>query len=498
MATNGANGKTLAAIYTRVSTLDQGRGASLETQTTDCRRYCESNGLLVVAEFQDTLSGMRADRLQYQEMLRRAEAGDFQVIVCWKMDRFGRDRLESGFQIRELQRVGVRVDSATEPNDSPLLRNILMDFAEEESRRTSQRVSANKRTRAQQGRWTGPAPFGYRAVPHPEGGRVLEPDKDAPLVAELFEMYLSGHYTLANLRDHLEKHSASSRRPTRRSSVHKLLQNPIYAGIVRYGRQFQSKVQVLSPMERKERVFEAAGQHQAIVDLETYRKVQARLENNRLERTGRPRTAHLFVGLTWCWCGSRYSAHRTTGDGVSYYCSRRTDSGKCDNPSVTERRLRAAVLAPIEALLETLHQEDIQQATREKLQKQANDTRNEDRAAQVGLEKKLDQLKRRLSRYEEMYADAEMSRDRYLDQRGTLEPQIQALEVQLTERPRLALPDIEQFFAMADALEGQPPDNEEWREIVGGMVDRIIISGHDIRVEWKEAFAGLLETANGS
>ncbi|HZA24199.1 MAG TPA: recombinase family protein, partial [Dehalococcoidia bacterium] len=103
--------KPQAAIYTRVSTLDQQGGASLTTQKADCARYAEASGMIVTHEYLDVQSGLKSDRAQYQAMLRAAQAGEFQRIIVWKMDRFGRDRIESGYQLRALQQIGVRVDS---------------------------------------------------------------------------------------------------------------------------------------------------------------------------------------------------------------------------------------------------------------------------------------------------------------------------------------------------------------------------------------------------
>ena len=51
-----------AAIYIRVSGHRQEDGASLDVQLDACRRYCESHGLLVMAEFRDVQSGLDADR----------------------------------------------------------------------------------------------------------------------------------------------------------------------------------------------------------------------------------------------------------------------------------------------------------------------------------------------------------------------------------------------------------------------------------------------------
>jgi hypothetical protein len=68
------------------------------------------------------------------------------------------------------------------------------------------------------------------------------------------------------------------------------------------------------------------------------------------------------------------------------------------------------------------------------------------------------------------------------------------------------LPDMEQFFALADALEGDPPDDQEWREIIEGLVDKVVIEGSGdgrksqatIKVIWKPEFKSLLETTSQS
>jgi hypothetical protein len=60
------------------------------------------------------------------------------------------------------------------------------------------------------------------------------------------------------------------------------------------------------------------------------------------------------------------------------------------------------------------------------------------------------------------------------------------------------LPDIDLLFVIADALEGEPPDDTEWRDILTGLVDKIIVEGKPatVRVIWKESFAPLFELTN--
>jgi hypothetical protein len=63
-------------------------------------------------------------------------------------------------------------------------------------------------------------------------------------------------------------------------------------------------------------------------------------------------------------------------------------------------------------------------------------------------------------------------------------------------QPQAPAPDLDSLFAMADALEGEPLDDQEWRTVIEGTVERITISGREIRVEWKDTFKPLLEIAH--
>jgi DNA invertase Pin-like site-specific DNA recombinase len=443
---------------------------------------------MVGAEFQDLQSGLKSDRVQYQEMLRAASAGEFDCIVVWKLDRFGRDRVESGIQLRELQKVGVRVDSATEPNDSLLLRNILMDFAEEESRRISLRVSANKRTRAQEGRRTSKPPFGYSNVAHPQGGRSLEPNQDAPIVTEVFRMYASGRHSLADLRDYINRGSTSPNRPKTRAGVHHLLKNPVYVGHIRHGVWARSTIQIKSKSERQAEIFEVEGAHEPLVDQATFEKVQQRLQSNRGRASGAPHSPFLFAGMIRCACGYRYTGHRTGSKTIAYYCTRKNDAGDCDSHSINESRIKEVILPPIETLLARLSQKDVRKAVRKELILQQEEARSIIRQAKESLSETQKRLEGRLSSLEDAYLDGDIPRERYLVKRDEIMGQLQEVQAQLAAKPHLALPDMDQLFALANALEGEPPDDLEWRDIIEGTVDRIVIEGRNVKVEWKPGY----------
>jgi DNA invertase Pin-like site-specific DNA recombinase len=76
-----------AAIYARVSTLDQ----HVENQLVELGQYCERRGW-AATEFVDRgVSGAKDRRPALEEMLKAAKRRKFDVVVCWRLDRLGRN-----------------------------------------------------------------------------------------------------------------------------------------------------------------------------------------------------------------------------------------------------------------------------------------------------------------------------------------------------------------------------------------------------------------------
>src|SRR4051812_6587795 len=92
-----------AAIYARVSTLDQ----HCEMQLTELRVDLERRGWVRVEEYVEMRS-TRKRRPQLERLLEDAGRGRFSVVVCWKLDRFGRSVQELCENIAALDRAGVR------------------------------------------------------------------------------------------------------------------------------------------------------------------------------------------------------------------------------------------------------------------------------------------------------------------------------------------------------------------------------------------------------
>jgi hypothetical protein len=188
-----------------------------------------------------------------------------------------------------LQRSGEE-DSAS----GKLVEGILASIAEFYSANLGQEIRKGLDQKAAQGGWPARAPFGYRNFrrdgPGRRGESVLEPDHQSSLVVWAFERYATGELSLDRLTDSLAEKGLrnSLGNPPGKSAVHRMLRNPVYAGIVRW------------------RGVEREGTHTPLVSCDLFDKVQGVLDAH---STGGERSwkhDHYLKGTLVCAeCGSR-------------------------------------------------------------------------------------------------------------------------------------------------------------------------------------------------
>lgn len=188
------DGPTRAAIYARTSSPNQRFGYSLDEQVDRCWDQCQMMDWEVRYIHKDEAeSGKDIERPHFQMMMGQAEAGAFDVIVFWKLDRFCRsliDMLEVEEQLREW---GVALHSVTEQIDttSPVgrfnFRN-LASAAELERDMISQRSRMGMHALAKQHKWPNKVPpLGYKKK---DGGKLEIDNEEADLVRRIFLMYI--------------------------------------------------------------------------------------------------------------------------------------------------------------------------------------------------------------------------------------------------------------------------------------------------------------------
>ena len=153
-----------AAIYARVSTLDQ----EPENQLAELRRYVQARGWTATEFVERGVSGSRDRRPALDAVLTDIKRRQFDVLVCWRLDRLGRSLKHLMTLLDELQALGVAFVSLVEGIDATtpagkLQMHIPAAIAEFERARIAERVRAGlARARTNGKRLSRP----YVEIPH--------------------------------------------------------------------------------------------------------------------------------------------------------------------------------------------------------------------------------------------------------------------------------------------------------------------------------------------
>ena len=146
-----AERKVRAAIYARVSTVEQ----NPEAQLQDLRAFVENRGFILHKEYVDKVSGDVASRskkrkrkdLAYEQLMADASKRLFDCVIVWKYDRFARSLSVLVTALDEFKSLGIDFISITQAIDTTtptgrLFYNVIGSFAEFEKALIGERVKA--------------------------------------------------------------------------------------------------------------------------------------------------------------------------------------------------------------------------------------------------------------------------------------------------------------------------------------------------------------------
>ncbi len=147
-----------AAIYARVSTSDQNNAIQIRELTEYIeRRHWEAAGV-----YQDQISGAKVSRPGLDRLMADARQRQFDAVLVWKLDRFGRSLVHCVSGIQELASLGIRFIATSQGLDtdesnpaSKLLLHILAAVAQFERELIRERVSAGMRSAQAKGTRSG-------------------------------------------------------------------------------------------------------------------------------------------------------------------------------------------------------------------------------------------------------------------------------------------------------------------------------------------------------
>ena len=145
-----------AALYARVSTL----GQQPENQIAELRAYADARGWTITEYVDRGVSGSKDSRPALDRLLADARRRKVDVLLCWRLDRLGRNLRHLVVLLEELRSVGVDFVSLGEGIDATtpagkLQLHILAALAEFERERIRERVLAGLQRARAQGRRLG-------------------------------------------------------------------------------------------------------------------------------------------------------------------------------------------------------------------------------------------------------------------------------------------------------------------------------------------------------
>ena len=275
-----------AVVYARYSSHKQGE-QSIEGQLAAAYKYASEHGYTIIHEYVDRAqTGRNDDREQFQQMLKDTAKRQFEAIIIWKIDRFGRNREEIAFNKYRCKKNGVKVlytaESIPDTPEGIILEAVLEGMAEYYSVQLATNVKRGMDNVTRKGQSVGGTiPLGYRSV-----NKKLEPDpKTAPLVKQIFEMYAKGQ-TQKEIVDHLNAEGLRTRKgkPLTVNSIRAVLKNKKYIGIYHYNGIEYPDTEI-----------------PALVDVETFDKVQRLLvQNKRAPARKWTKADYMLTGKLFC------------------------------------------------------------------------------------------------------------------------------------------------------------------------------------------------------
>lgn len=294
------------------------------------------------------------DRPALRQLLKDIETGQVDVVVVYKIDRLTRSladfsKLVEIFDAKSVSFVAITQQFNTTTSMGRLTLNVLLSFAQFERELASERVRDKVAASRKKGKWTGGSlPLGYDS----KDKKLVVNPAEAKTVRLIYQRYLAVK-SLQKLIDELNAKAVVTKVrevanksaggvPFTYGSLAYLLKNRIYLGETGHGGSW------------------FAGEHEPIIDRDTFEKVQQLLHTNSAGRVGRrQQTGALLTGLVFDDRGNRMSPSFTVKRGVRYpfYVSsallrgRKSQSGSV--PRISSSTIEGIVLRAVRQRVET-------------------------------------------------------------------------------------------------------------------------------------------------
>jgi site-specific DNA recombinase len=363
-------------LYVRVSSEKQAeKELPITAQVNELKRASKVNGWNIIKIFIDEAQSARSDRRpEFQSMIHYAKTHRdlIDAVVVWKFSRFARNREDSILYKKRLSKYGVVVISVNEKiDDSPagrMLEGMIELVDEFYIYNLIQDVKRGLKENARKGfRNGGVPPIGYKAAKVMDGNcerSKLAPDPEhAPTIVRVFDMAAEGKGA-KEIAKILNQEGVRTNRGKKWKAnlINRILKNEKYIGTAIWNAR------------DPENVIRVENNHKAIVDKETFKKVQKSLKT-RSPAITHPRTInsrYILNDLLYCGrCGYKmFGAAAKSGKYHYYECGNRHNngSGTCDLQAIPQEKLEDFVIERLkDAILTDENIKDMVELTNDEL-----------------------------------------------------------------------------------------------------------------------------------
>ena len=503
------NRKRKVAVYGRVSTEHEAQIAALENQMQwydDQARY-HPNWEIQDRYIDEGITGTQAKkRPSFLRMIDDARQGKFDLIVTREVCRFARNVVDILVITRELKGIGVEVyfiedNIWTMDGDGELRLSLMATLAQEESRKTSERVRAGQKVSREKGVLYGNGNIlGYDRV----GDTYQINEEQAETVRMIFDLYLQGKGSLQIANELNARHRKSAMGLVRwsASSVVRVLKNATYTGTKCYNKSrnnnFLEQHRVLN-LDASTYQYQE-GDFPAIVSKEIWNKAQSIRINRRKAvalRDGKVtisnRTSEdIWVNKLRCSCGyacrrDKWHVRKDGSASYGYQCYNRINNGSkqkreemgldsegyCGIRMYGDWKLEFMSDVLFSRIFTDKHL--VIEKALELLQKHYKESAGVEQRAVGDVQGQLAKINNRLQNLMIMRADGEIGKEDYQSLCGQLEAEKQRLESKLSELPESGGEsglDLEQIRTALQDLVGLE-DGKVSRELIDQIVYRV-------------------------
>lgn len=461
------------AIYLRKSRADMeaeklGEGETLARHKKILTELAAKKGLYIGGIYQELVSGDTIDaRPEIQRLINDCYSGKYKGILIVEVTRLSRGNQGDAQTIMDCLKYsnmnnGVLVITPTKTYDIAHSQEDeeYMEFELFMSRREykmiHKRMERGRRQAVVEGNFMGTyRPYGYNIVKTKTGRTLVPNEAEAPVIKQIFEWSAKDNLTTFEIAKRLTALGAptySGDTVWSKESIREYLSNPVYMGKVKWNNRMRIKtmvngeLKITRPRFHTDQYMLYDGKHKkhALVDEETYKKVQERFYKDRTRANLKLKNP--LAGLIFCKkCGRAMTYQPYEKNRVDRFIHKQTTSG-CKVKSAIATDVIAAVTHGLKMYIEDFEM------------KIKNTPDVDEHTVEIKLEairKEIKKIEKKKAKLFDSWENDDITNNEFVERKAVHNQSLELLQRQIDEL-EIAIPEKDEYqealLRLSDAL----------------------------------------------